>query len=61
MWVKYVYKPLDMREIPRSPHKRPREFKEWLPRFLRYNCITTEDHLDAFLHDIEPYEQHEDV
>jgi hypothetical protein len=50
-----------MTKIPGSPHKLPRDFKEWLPRFSGDDFITTEDHLDAFLHALEPYDQHEDV
>jgi len=60
-WAKYVYKPLDMTNIPGSPHKIPKDFKEWLPIFSEEDLITTEDHLNAFLHALEPYDQHEDV
>jgi hypothetical protein len=60
-WAKYAYKPLDMTKIPGSPHKLPKDFKEWLPIFSGEDLITTEDHLDSFLRALEPYDQHEDV
>jgi hypothetical protein len=31
------------------------------PNFSKDDLVTTEDHLDAFLRALEPYEQHEDV
>jgi hypothetical protein len=50
-----------MTRILGSPHKLPRDFKEWLPSFSGDDFITIGDHLDAFLRTLEPYDQHEDV
>jgi hypothetical protein len=50
-----------MTNIPGYPHKIPKDFKEWLPIFSGEYLITIEDHLDAFLHALEPYDQHENV
>jgi hypothetical protein len=50
-----------MTKIPGSPHKLPKEFKEWIPIFSGEDLITTEYHLDFFLCTLEPYDQHEDV
>jgi hypothetical protein len=50
-----------MKKIPRSPQKIPRDFKEGLPNFSGDDLITIEDHLDAFLCTLEPYDQHEFV
>jgi hypothetical protein len=56
-----AFKPLDMTKILGSPHKLPKDFKEWLPIFSGEDLIMTEDHLDFFLRALEPYDQHEDV
>jgi hypothetical protein len=52
---------LDITKIPGSPHKLPKDFKEWLPTFSREDLIEPEDHLYLFLRSLESYDQHEDI
>jgi hypothetical protein len=39
----------------------PKGFQRVAPHFSGEDLITTEDHLDFFLHALEPYDQHEDI
>jgi hypothetical protein len=52
---------LEIKKIPGSPHKLPKDFKEWLPTFSGEDLIEPEDHLYLFLRSVEYYDQHEDV
>jgi hypothetical protein len=61
LWANEAHKPLDITKIPGSPHKLPKDFKEWLPIFSGEDLTTPEDHLDYFLRALEPYDQHEDI
>jgi hypothetical protein len=50
---------LDIAKIPRSPHKRPKDFKEWLPIFSGEDLTESEDHLYLFMCSLESCDQHE--
>jgi hypothetical protein len=58
---KEAHKPLDITKIPGSPHKLPKDFKEWLPTFSGEDLIEPEDHLYLFLRSVESCDQHEDI
>jgi hypothetical protein len=63
-WIlktKEAHKPLDITKIPKSPHKLPKEFKEWLLIFSGEDLTAPEDHLYLFLCSLESYDQHEDI
>jgi hypothetical protein len=52
---------LDITKILGSPHKLPKDFKEWLPIFSGEDLTTPEDHLYIFLRSLESCDQHEDI
>jgi hypothetical protein len=52
---------LDIKNIPRSPQKLPKDFKEWLPNFSGEDLTTPEDHLYFSLCNLKSYDQHEDI
>jgi hypothetical protein len=52
---------LDITKIPGSPHKLPKDFKEWLPTFSGEDLTEPEDLLYLFLHNLESCDQHEDI
>jgi hypothetical protein len=58
---KEAHKPLDITKIPGSPHKLPKDFKEWLPIFSGEDLTAPEDHLYLFLRSLESCDQHEDI
>jgi hypothetical protein len=58
---KEAHKPLDITKIFGSPHKIPKDFKEWLPIFSWEDLIEPEDPLYLFLCSLESCDQNEDI
>jgi hypothetical protein len=44
-WEKYLYKPLNLDNIPRYPNSMPKEPNKWLSKFLGNNVVIVEYHI----------------
>jgi hypothetical protein len=53
--------PLDIKKSLGSPHKLPKDFKEWLHIFSGEDLTAPEGHLYLFLRSLESCDQHEDI
>ena len=47
-WSSKIFKPLDMKNIPRYPRKMPPRYEKWLPKFTGNDVVNAEDHMSNF-------------